>query len=60
MSEAAAKPEATRKTGAHRRRSSREAIDSLGVPEGGSAEPTPAHHGVRTPAELKNPFQQQP
>jgi hypothetical protein len=30
------------------------------VPEDGSAEPAPAHQGIRTPAELKNPFQQQP
>jgi len=55
-----AKPDGRKKaSGSRRHRSSREAIDALGVPEG-SAEPAPAHHGVRTPAELKNPFQPQP
>jgi len=54
------RPDGRKKTGSSRRhRSSRDAIDSLGVPEGG-AEPAPAHPGIRTPAELKNPFQPQP
>jgi hypothetical protein len=39
----------------HHRRSSREAIDALHVPGDGSPA-EPAHPGIRTPAELKNPF----
>jgi len=51
--------EGNKKSGGSRRhRSSREAVESLHEQEGGSAEPT--RPGVRTPAELKNPFQQQP
>jgi len=60
-SDGSAKADGKRKaSGSRRHRSSREAIDSLGVPEGGGAEPTPVQQGVRTPDELKNPFQQQP
>jgi hypothetical protein len=62
-SEGDPKADGKKKTGSSRRhRSSREAIESLGVPEGG-AEPAPAHEqheGTQTPAELKNPFQPQP
>jgi hypothetical protein len=39
----------------HHRRSSREAIDALHVPGNGSPA-EPATPGIRTPAELKNPF----
>jgi len=53
------KADGNKKSGGSRRhRSSREAVESLHEQEGGSAEPT--RPGVRTPAELKNPFQQQP
>ncbi|HEY8927016.1 MAG TPA: serine/threonine-protein kinase [Polyangia bacterium] len=55
------KADGKKKSTGRRHRSSREAIESLGVPKGG-AEPAPAHEheGTRTPAELKNPFQPQP
>jgi serine/threonine protein kinase len=39
---------------AHRRRSSREAVDALRVPE--AADTPAAKPAIRTPAELKNPF----